>query len=302
MKKWNLIVDVALCENCNNCVLAAKDELVDNAFPGYSAPHQRQGRGVVWIERQTRGSAHMVDTAYRPGMCGHCDAGPCLAAGADGAVRKREDGIVLIDPIKAKGRRDLVDACPYGAIVWNEAEQLPQNWFFDAHLLDTGWATPRCTAVCPTLAIEAVCLSDEDMAARAEAERLRTWHPEWSTRPRLYYRNLHRFDRAFVGGSLLTREGEEMACVAGARVELRLGGELVSRTISDAFGDFRFDDLPPDGVTYQIGIECDGLLPVVLDVEMEDGSRHLGDILLVKQLGPRTSGGSTATPVVEHAL
>ena len=23
MKKWNLIVDVALCENCRNCTLAA---------------------------------------------------------------------------------------------------------------------------------------------------------------------------------------------------------------------------------------------------------------------------------------
>ena len=33
MKKWNLIVDVALCENCRNCTLAAKDEHVGNDFP-----------------------------------------------------------------------------------------------------------------------------------------------------------------------------------------------------------------------------------------------------------------------------
>ena len=39
MSQWNLIIDVALCENCSNCVLAAKDELVGNTFPGYSAPH-----------------------------------------------------------------------------------------------------------------------------------------------------------------------------------------------------------------------------------------------------------------------
>ena len=54
-------------------------------------------------------------------------------------MRKRDDGIVLIDPVKAKGRQDLVDACPYGHIWWNEELKVPQAWPFDAHLLDQGW-------------------------------------------------------------------------------------------------------------------------------------------------------------------
>ena len=143
MDKWNLIINVAECENCNNCVLAAKDELVGNDFPGYSAPHPANGVGVIRIERHVRGEGHMVDAAYTPRMCNHCDEGPCLQAGADGAVKKREDGIVIFDPVKAKGRRDLVDSCPYGAIVWNEEQQLPQTWFFDAHLLYQGRAKTR---------------------------------------------------------------------------------------------------------------------------------------------------------------
>ena len=49
MKRWNLVIDVALCENCNNCVLAARDELVGNTHPGYSAPHAPQGQGVIRI-------------------------------------------------------------------------------------------------------------------------------------------------------------------------------------------------------------------------------------------------------------
>ena len=32
--KWNLIVDVALCDNCRLCFLAVKDEYVGNDFPG----------------------------------------------------------------------------------------------------------------------------------------------------------------------------------------------------------------------------------------------------------------------------
>lgn len=44
----------------------------------------------------------------------------------------------MIDPVKAKGRQDMSGSCPYQAIVWNEAEQVPQTWIFDAHLLDNG--------------------------------------------------------------------------------------------------------------------------------------------------------------------
>ncbi len=66
MNKWNLIVDVARCENCNNCTLAAKDELVGNEFPGYTAPHAAQGPGVMRIRRRVRGATPMVDAAYVP--------------------------------------------------------------------------------------------------------------------------------------------------------------------------------------------------------------------------------------------
>ncbi len=41
MKKWNLIVDVAKCTNCNLCTLANQDEHVGNEFEGYSAPMPR---------------------------------------------------------------------------------------------------------------------------------------------------------------------------------------------------------------------------------------------------------------------
>ena len=35
MKKWNLIVDVAKCTNCNCCTLANQDEHVGNEFIGW---------------------------------------------------------------------------------------------------------------------------------------------------------------------------------------------------------------------------------------------------------------------------
>lgn len=277
MNKWNLIVDVAECHNCHNCVVAAKDELVGNDFPGYSAPHPAQGPGVIRIERQVRGSGHHLDTSHLPRMCQHCDDAPCVKAGG-GAVKKRDDGIVIFDPQACRGRRDLVDACPYGAVLWNEALQLPQTWFFDAHLLDAGWQEPRCVTVCPTRALQAVRLDDAAMAERARAEGLRTLQPEAGTRPRVYYRHLGRIDRVFVAGSVVDAAAAE--CVEGAEIELWRDGAAVARTRTDAFGDFRIDGLQPHSGGYRLTVRHGAHGATERSVQLGPGSVVLDDIAL----------------------
>jgi Fe-S-cluster-containing dehydrogenase component len=253
MKKWNLIVDVALCENCRNCTLAAKDEHVGNDFPGYAAPQPARGHDWIRITRKVRGSAPMVDAAYLPTMCNHCDEAPCVEAGK-GAVRKRHDGIVIIDPAKSRGRRDLVDACPYGAIVWNDALQLPQAWIFDAHLLDAGWKEPRCAQACPTGAIHAVKQDDDAMRAQVSAEALEVLRPELGTRPRVYYRNLQRFDKCFIGGSVVAELDGVTECVAAATVVVRRDGLEVACATTDTFGDFKCDGFERDSGAYAIEV------------------------------------------------
>jgi len=279
MQKWNLVIDVALCQNCNNCTLVAKDELVGNRFPGYSAPHPPHGAGVFRMERQVRGSGHSVDVAHMPVMCNHCDDAPCVKAGG-GAVKKRPDGIVVIDPELAKGRRDIVSSCPYGAIIWNEAEQLPQNWFFDAHLLDGGWKAPRCVSVCPTQAIQAVKLSDEAMAERTRQEGLRVLKPELGTRPRVHYKNLHRIDRLFVGGSVLADVDGRVECIADAQVELKMAGRTIQQTTTNAFGDFKFDGLEPGGGAVQVVVRYAQYGQCSRDAMVSTDSIVLGDLLL----------------------
>ncbi|MGO8974361.1 MAG: 4Fe-4S dicluster domain-containing protein [Steroidobacteraceae bacterium] len=280
MNKWNLIVDVSRCENCNNCVLAAKDELVGNEFPGYTAPHAAHGPGVVRIRRQVRGATPMVDVAHLPVMCNHCDNAPCIkASGGDGSIRKRDDGIVMIDPVKAKGRRDLVDACPYGAIVWNEKEQLPQNWFFDAHLLDAGATAPRCVGVCPTEVFKAVKTSDEAMGEIASHEGLRVLEPELGTRPRVWYRNLTRYDHCFIGGTVSRMSDKVADCVGGASVELYQNGGLVMSSTTDAFGDFRFDGLAPASGDYEVRVR-QGSDRRTVAVRLREDSVYLGEIAL----------------------
>ena len=73
------------------------------------------------------GQAPMVDVAYVSTMCMHCDDAPCISAAKNNAVKKRDDGIVIIDPELSKGQKHLVDACPHGAIWWNEKLFVPPN-------------------------------------------------------------------------------------------------------------------------------------------------------------------------------
>ena len=279
MSGWNLIIDVARCENCNNCVLANKDEYVGNDFANYSAPHTLHGPSTMRIERRVRGEGHLVDAAYLPTMCNHCDDAPCIRAAGKDVIGKRPDGIVIIDPVKAKGRKDLVAACPYGAIVWNEEQQLPQNWIFDAHLLDQGWTEPRCAQSCPTDAINAMKIDASAMSQMVVDQKLEILKPDLKTRPRIYYRNLHRFSSHFVGGSVVVSVNGTRECVEGATVTLVKSGRALQEAVTDTFGDFKFDGLEPGAGLHVVRV----VHPIFGTTTVEatgDGTRVLGEIEL----------------------
>lgn len=263
MSKWNMIIDVAECTNCNLCTLATMDEYVGNAWPGYAAPMPRHGHRWIDILQKERGQAPMIDIAYVPVMCNHCDDAPCLKAARNGAIRKREDGIVLIDPERAKGQKQLVEACPYGHIWWNEELGLPQAWPFDAHLIDQGWEQTRGELSCPTGAMRTVKVDDEEMARIAREQNLEVMRPELKTKPRVYYRNLWRYSKCFIGGTISAETKGIVDCVEGARVRLLKDGSCVAETMSDNYGDFKFDRLDENSGAYRIEIWADGRQKIV---------------------------------------
>ena len=278
MKKWNMIVDVAECTNCNLCTLAAMDEYVGNEFPGYSAPMPKHGHKWINILQKERGQAPMIDMAYVPTTCNHCDNAPCVTKGA-GAVKKREDGIVVIDPVLAKGRRDLVEACPYGHIWWNEDLSLPQAWTFDAHLIDQGWTQTRCQQSCPTAAIQAICVTDDEMQRLAAEQNLETMRPELGTKPRVYYKNLWRYSTCFVGGTLSAEADGVVDCVEGADVRLLRDGRTIAETQSDNYGDFRFDRLAENSGRHALEIAAPGRPKKTVEVVLGE-SVNVGEIRL----------------------
>ena len=255
--KWNLVIDIDRCNGCYNCALAAKDEYVDNSAPGYFAAQPRHGHTWVKVSQYERGQYPALDVSYVPTMCNHCDNAPCMAASSNGAVTKRPDGIVIIDPVKAKGQKAIVDACPYGAVYWNDELQLPQHWPFDAHLLDRGWQAPRCVEVCATGAIAAHKVEDEAIQAMVDRDGLSVLKPELGTQPRVYYRNLKRAQTEFIAGTVIVTKGALAECVEDADVTLR--HENMTRTArTDSFGDFRFDGLTLGTGPYEIVVRRGG--------------------------------------------
>jgi Fe-S-cluster-containing dehydrogenase component len=277
MAKWNMIIDVAECTNCNNCTLATMDEYIGNDWPGIAAPMPKHCHRWIDILQKERGQQTMIDIAYVPTLCNHCDDAPCMKAAQGGAITKREDGIVIIDPVKAKGQKQLVEACPYGHIWWNESLNLPQAWPFDAHLLDQGWTQTRGSQSCPTGAMKAVKLEDDAMARMAAEQGLEVMRPELATRPRVYYKNLWRYQSCFIGGSLSAEASGRIDCVEGARVQLMKAGAVIAQSTSDTYGDFKFDRLPENSGTYIVEIEAEGRPRKTLEATLGE-SVYLGEI------------------------
>ena len=277
MNKWNLIIDVAQCHDCNNCFLACKDEYFDNDFPPYSLAQPRHGHKWIDILRKERGQYPKVDVSYLPLPCMHCDSAPCVVESKDEAVYKRDDGIVMIDPEKAKGRKDILDMCPYGAIWWNEEKGVPQKCTLCVHLLDDGWEQPRCVQACPTGAMRIVHVEDSEMEKLKESEKLKVYQPQYQTEPRVYYKNLYRFTKCFIAGSVALKDTDE--CAEGAKITLRNGsGKVIDTVVTNNYGDFKIDDLEKSG-KYSLEVEYPGYQKQELGVDLED-SINIGTIFL----------------------
>ena len=279
MSQVYLIVDGAKCEDCNDCFLSCKDEFVGNDWLPCSVSQPLHGHRWMNITHKERGQYPFTDVAYRPTPCMHCEDPDCIIEANDEAVYVRDDEIVIIDSEKAKGQKAIVDSCPYGVIYWNDELDVPQKCNFCAHLLDNGWKEPRCVQTCPTGSLKYLRVEDSEMERIGESENLEFLHPEYNLQPRVYYKNLHRFLRCFIGESLATEVHGVNECVAGAVISLLKGSANIQETISDAFGDFKFDNLERNSGRYSVEFAFSGKEDRTVEVELET-SLNMGTIWL----------------------
>ena len=262
-KQRYLVIDVSQCHDCNNCFIACKDEFVMNDWLPYSKAQPRHGPRWMNIERKERGQYPRIDCAFLPMPCQHCADAKCMKENPD-CIQRRDDGVVLIDPLKSKGKKSVVDSCPYGSIYWNEEESIPQKCTMCAHLLDNGWDMPRCAHSCPTGAIEFYTVEKAEMDKIIADEGLEQYRPELGTNPNVYYKNLYRYTKCFITGGVL-KDGD---CAEGVTVSLK--GDAAAEQVTNYFGDFKFDGLLPG--TYTIAVNGKEVQTVAITESLNVGS------------------------------
>ncbi len=178
------VIDIELCVGCYACQFVCKDEHVGNDWSPIAKPQPDTGQFWMRLDEHIRGTVPKVEMHYVPNPCMHCDEAPCIPpCPIEGAVYRREDGLVIIDADRCTGCKACVDACPYRAIYFNDDLNLAQKCTACAHLLDGGeWTTTRCADACPT---EAIKFGEEselaDLIARAETLKPELGHSPGST-------------------------------------------------------------------------------------------------------------------------
>jgi len=274
MAKYGMIIDISRCNGCYNCFLACRDEYCGNDYPPYSLAQPMTGHFWMRIIERERGQYPRVKVAYTPVLCMQCENAPCIKVALNGAVYRRPDGIVIIDPEKAVGQKQIVSACPYRVIYWNEEKNIPQKCTFCAHLLDKGWKEPRCVELCPAGAMIFGDLEDpnSEVSKLMASNKVEALHPEYGLKEKVRYIAL---PKRFIAGTVVFGDKDECA----ENVDVTLIGDGVKQTIkTNNYGDFEFEGLPAEK-EFSVKLEHPGYAPKELTVQTKIDV-YLGEIIL----------------------
>lgn len=167
--QYAFYLDSTACSGCKACQVACKDKHGLEVGRRWRRVYEVSGgdwvaSGEAWIPNVF---AYNVSVA-----CNHCQRPICLEVCPAGAIFKRDDGIVLIDPNRCLGCGYCSYACPYDAPQYDKAAGRMTKCTFCYDELEVG-KPPTCVAACPLRVLEFGLVSD--FAARATADR--TVHP-----------------------------------------------------------------------------------------------------------------------------
>lgn len=273
MARYGIVIDTSQCMACYNCFMACKDEHCGFATT-VSAPQPHMGQSWIRIESEERGDdSRRIKTSNVAIPCMHCKDAPCAKAAKDNAVYVRPDGIVIIDPEKAKGQKQIMDACPFGSIYWNEDLQLPQKCTMCAHLLDEGYKEPRCVEACPNEVLFFGDLDDPDSTVSKMVAQGRVTSLREGLETNVIHLNI---PTVFFAGSVYLPDDE---VAENAQVDVRCLETGEKQTVTtNYFGDWEIEWLEK-GKNYQVKISFPGYETVELTV-LADTNHYVGEIIL----------------------
>ena len=291
MARYGIAIDTEKCMACYNCFMACRDEHC-GFETAVSAPQPHSGQMWVRIDSKERGDdSRKIKTSNVATMCAHCADAPCRKAAESAAVDSsasqppadarscavytRPDGIVIIDSKKAKGLRQIVDACPINAIFWNEELEIPQKCTMCAHLLDEGYEMPRCVEACPNGTLIFGDLDDPDSSINEAIRKGRVTPLQGlaGIDTRVVHLNI---PTVFAAGSVYLPDDEPADGAQIVLTHLATGG--TKTTATNYFGDWECEWLD-EGTDYSVSVRCDGFEEVTLRFTA-DTDKYLGETIL----------------------
>lgn len=274
MGKKIFTIDCNMCNGCYSCQIGCKDEHVANDWSPIAKPQPEIGHFWFKLDEKIRGTVPKVKVSYRPHICMHCDNPTCrTACPIDGAIYKRDDGLVIIDPDKCTGCRNCLTACPYEVIYFNKDLNIAQKCTGCAHLLDEGWKETRCSDNCPTICIRV--LDEDSDEAKEFMKDAEFYMPEIADvmKPRVYYKGL---PKRFIAGTIFDPIADEVY-IGGSCKLISSDGKTYDVT-TDHFGDFWFEGIPSG--MYKLEIKVGDKTKAIDDIDATDVDVNLGDIPL----------------------
>ena len=125
--------------------------------------------------------------------------------------------------------------------------------------------------------MKVVQAEDAEIKKMVKSEHLEVYLPELKTKPRVYYKNLYRYEKCFIAGSVALRDKDE--CAEGAEVKLSKGAKPIETTVTNNYGDFKFDDLDEQSGNYTLEVTYPGYKEQKVSVDLNT-SINVGTILL----------------------
>lgn len=250
-------IDLQKCTGCRSCQIACKDEFCGNSWLPYAAEQPEIGQFWLDLTEKERGAGSHVRVSYVPVLGAQTQA---IADYAPEVLMDRDDGLVVIEPEKAKGRRDIAEK--FAGVFWNEELEIPQGCCGCAHLVDdedSPIRTPRCVDNCP---VDAILFGDESEFDLENAEQL-------DGQSNVYYKEL---PKTFIAATVY--DPAAMEIVEGAEVTAESPSGTFKAT-TDIWGDFWLKEIPADD--YRLTIEKDGKTKT-LEVSTKEKDQGLPDI------------------------